>query len=98
MTDEPSIPPGIIPEAKDLRRAAALLIAADPLAFNLPAVMDVLNEVKTTDQRVTPLITAMSVLAYQSPDLGTDDGQQALRNSWAHYRSIEQHRKDTTDE
>lgn len=97
MTDTSGIPPGIIPEAKDLRRAAQLLIAADPMRFNLAGVAEIIAEVKTTDRRITELITGMSVLAYQTPDLGTDDGQRALHNAWHHYRTMEQG-KDTTNE
>lgn len=98
MTDQPDIPPHILPEAKDLRRAAQLLIAADPMRFNLAGVAEIIAEVKTTDRRITELLTGMSVLAYQTPDLGTDDGQRALRNSWAHYRATEKERENNTDE
>ncbi len=79
----------ILPTAKDLRRAAQLLVAADPMRFNLDAVAAVVAEVKQTDRRVTQLLTGMAVLAYQTPDLGTDDGQRALRNAWKHHRQKE---------
>jgi hypothetical protein len=98
MTDESLIPPGIIPQAKDLRRAAALLIAADPMAFNVAGVGENIAEVKLTDRRITELITALAVQAYQTPDLGTDEGQRALRNSWARYRAIEKEREASSDE
>src|SRR5690606_28485620 len=47
----------ILPTAKDLRRAAQLLVAADPMRFNLDAVAAVVAEVKQTDRRVTQLLT-----------------------------------------
>lgn len=80
MTTTPPIP-GVIPEATDLRRAAAMLIAADPMAFNAPAVADIVQQVKA-DLRITELMTGMAVLAYKTPDLGTEEGQRALWQSY----------------
>ncbi|MGV0746267.1 hypothetical protein [Mycolicibacterium sp. XJ870] len=98
MTEpHPAIPDGILPEATDLRRAAAILLHADPVTFNLTGVAEVIAEVKLTDRRIIELITGMAVLAYQTPDLGTEEGQRALRNSWAHYKTIEQQRKGHDD-
>lgn len=82
MTTETEFP-GLVPEARDLRRAAAMLIAADPMGINAAAIAEVIEQVKS-DLRITELMMGMAVLAYQAPDLGTEEGQRAL---WASYNS-----------
>lgn len=88
-----SVPAGVVPEATDLRRAAAMLIAADPMAFNLDAVAEIIGQVKN-DLRITELVTGMAVLAYRTPDLGTAEGQHALWAAYANYLQVEKNRKE----
>lgn len=99
MTTETPIP-GLIPEARDLRRAAAMLIAADPMCINASAIAEVIEQVKS-DLRITELMMGMAVLAYKAPaDLGTEEGQRAL---WASYnyhlqQELDKHKEGSTDE
>lgn len=96
MTTEIPIP-GVIPEAKDLRRAAAMLIAADPMGFNFPGIAEIIEQVKL-DLRITELMTGMAVLAYKTPDLGTDEGQKALWASYAYHLQQEKEKESSADE
>ncbi|MCX2929269.1 hypothetical protein ORI20_03210 [Mycobacterium sp. CVI_P3] len=89
-----NVPAGLLPEAVDLRRAAAVLLAADPVLINAEGIGDVITEVKH-DLRITELVVAVSIVAHRITDIGTDDKQKQLWEEWAHFKAIEEQRKGT---
>lgn len=89
----PEIPPGLIPEAVDLRRAAALIKHANPDQMNLDGLAAIIAEVKT-DRRITEILVATAVIAHQVPagvHLGDATGQNALDDLIHRYGAKENH-------
>ncbi len=60
------IPEGLLPEAVDLRRAAALIKHCNPDMMNLDGLDAIVSEVKS-DLRITQALAAVAVIAYQVP-------------------------------
>lgn len=87
----------LIPQARDLRRAAELLLAADPLCFDVTRVGEIIAEVKLTDRRITQLLTGMAVQFYANPSPATVEGRKALMGSRDHYRRMETEKGNTDD-
>lgn len=86
-----NIPPGLLPEAVDLRRAAVLAIHANPERLNLDGIGAVVSEVKG-DLRITQLVAALGVLAYAvsgGVPLGSDAGQSGLAALVSRYAAME---------
>ena len=74
------IPAGIVPGPTDIRRAAALLIHANPNATNAAGIAAIVDELKA-DLRITEALVAVALVAYASPQpLGTPAGQAGLVN------------------
>lgn len=79
----------LIPEAKDLRRAAELILACDPSLFDVARAGEIIAEVKLTDRRVTQLMTACATHFYLNPSPATTEGRSALLASRDHFRLME---------
>lgn len=84
------ISPRLSPGPTDIRRAAALLIHANPDATNPAGVAAIIAEVKT-DRRITELFMALAVIAYSTgtAPLSTPEGQAGLTRIVADYATQE---------
>ena len=100
MTDSTPHPevPRFLPTATDLRRAAAVLLHADPLWVDGDGLRSIAAEVDA-DGRGVQLAAAVSIVAHQiGMDLAADEAKQAIRNAHNYYRSIEKSRQENPDE
>jgi hypothetical protein len=100
MSDQSLIPPGLIPEAIDLRRAAALIKHANPDRMSLAGLEAIIAEVKG-DLRITQALVAVAVISYQIPGgvkLGSPEGQSGLDALIARYSQMESSGTDIDDE
>lgn len=80
MSDDPIIPPGIVPDDRDMRRAAALMIHANPDRTDPAGIAAIVAEIKG-DLRITEALCALVILAYATEKqlLSSDEGQAGLR-------------------
>ena len=85
--------PGIVPGPTDVRRAAALLIHANPDALNPAGVAAIVAELKG-DLRITEVLTALCAIAYATEHLDTPEGQAGLARIVADFAARENRKEN----